>query len=159
MSAYPGVYWNIVAQDGFGNKIALGTGPIDFGSVPNTNEEVIQNVRMILTTAVGTEVLFRDFGTNYNFLDQPINVAENMIVAEVLQKVPRFEPRCKIVKVDFGGDITGTTGELDVTVVIQINLNALVTPSAVLSATPGSLKTVIDVSSGVAVVEEELVSS
>jgi phage baseplate assembly protein W len=134
------------------NFVSLGVVPMDFGVTQNTQQEVIQNVQTILSTPITSVPLYRQFGTNYSFVDYPINVAMNMIVASFLQAIVTWEPRATIVGLKFTGDVTGTVGNLIVNVTIVINLQGN-TPSAVLSGAQGIAITVVDTSTGVPVVQ------
>ena len=68
--------------------------------MPTTEaEEILQNVRMILTTAAGTVGLYREFGLDASLVDMPVNVARNKFVAEVAKAIARWEPRCRLKKI------------------------------------------------------------
>ncbi|MDR3089862.1 MAG: GPW/gp25 family protein [Desulfobulbaceae bacterium] len=69
----------------------------------NRVEEMIQNVRMILTTAKGTVPLDRDFGLDCSVLDQPSPRAVALLSVEIYSQIKRYEPRAKVVRVDFPG--------------------------------------------------------
>lgn len=64
-------------------------------------EEIIQNVQVILTTKVGSVPLDRDFGTSWTLVDLPQPRAQAELVAEIVEKVERYEPRVKVRRVDF----------------------------------------------------------
>lgn len=66
--------------------------------------EVLQNVRMILTTIRGTVPLDRDFGLTARVIDTPIDRAQALITAEVYEQLNRYEPRAQIVRVYFVGN-------------------------------------------------------
>ena len=64
-------------------------------------QEVVQNVRMILTTPKGSVPLDRDFGLSFTVLDQPTPRAQALLAAEIIDQVGRYEPRAKVVQVDW----------------------------------------------------------
>lgn len=63
--------------------------------------EVLQNVRTILTTRLGTVPLDRAFGLSLNSVDMPINVAKALMNAEIIEAIERHEPRAQVQSVDF----------------------------------------------------------
>ena len=64
-------------------------------------EEVVQNVRTILATQVGTVPLFRDFGVSWEGIDKPLPVARAIVRAAVIDAVQRFEPRAVVDSVEW----------------------------------------------------------
>ena len=64
-------------------------------------DEVVQNVRTILATRVGTVPLDRDFGLSWEHLDKPLPVARSLMRAEVIEAIARYEPRANIEAVEF----------------------------------------------------------
>ena len=58
--------------------------------------EVVQNVRMIITTVRGTVPLFRDFGLDSTIIDSPTLMAQAKISTEIIRQVRKYEPRAKI---------------------------------------------------------------
>jgi phage baseplate assembly protein W len=84
--------------------------------------EILQNVRVILTTRVGTVMLDRLFGMRFRFVDAPMNAAQLMIVADVCQALTHFEPRVTFKKIQFGPSVSNL-GEMDVLLSIDVNLS------------------------------------
>ena len=73
-------------------------------------QEVVQNVRMIITTPKGTVPLDRDFGIDAVIVDRPIPVAQAILARDIVDAVKRYEPRARVTKVEFedrGGAING----------------------------------------------------
>ena len=64
-------------------------------------EEVIQNINMILSTAMYSCPLYRDFGIAPSFLDKPEPIAKNLIVGEIYDKIALYEPRAEVESVTF----------------------------------------------------------
>ena len=85
------------------NIIAANTKEITFAP-RSTEEEVIQNVRTILTTRRGSVPLDRDFGMDTSIIDQPVNRIRALITTNIIETVERYEPRAEVMAVDFSGD-------------------------------------------------------
>lgn len=81
-------------------------------------EEILQNVRTILTTALFSVPLYRNFGINFDMLDEPIPIAQYKLTAKIITAVEKYEPRAKVTKVKYSGD--GLDGVLKPTVSIII---------------------------------------
>ncbi len=64
-------------------------------------EEVLQNVRTILLTRVGTVCLHRDFGVSWEHLDKPYPVARALMQAMVTEAIQSYEPRAQVESVTF----------------------------------------------------------
>ena len=92
-------------------------GAINFAP-SSTVEEVIQNVRTIMTTTVYSVPLDRTFGINPDMLDLPIPAAMARLTAEIVAAVQRFEPRAAVTEVTFAGD--GADGILKPSVRLRI---------------------------------------
>ena len=90
---------------------------IDFAP-SNVIEEVVQNVRTICTTPKYSVPMDRLFGVNAVMVDRPTPKAMAEIQAELIQAIRKYEPRCKVKKVMFDGDLDG---KLSVKVRILIN--------------------------------------
>lgn len=67
----------------------------------DTVKSVLQNISVILRTRLGTVPLYRQFGTNYDFLDKPVNVASPIIYADIKEAIEEFEPRAEVVSTRF----------------------------------------------------------
>lgn len=90
---------------------------IDFAP-ENETLEIIQNVRMILSTMKNSVPLFREFGISVENLDAPINIATAKITAELAKEIAQFEPRCQLKSCKISGN--ATEGELQITATIEI---------------------------------------
>ena len=75
------------------------TAKIDFGATGVA--EVIQNVRMILTTPIFSVPLDRDFGTDFSLLDNPQPMAMAKLTNAIFVAIRKYEPRVEIIGVDF----------------------------------------------------------
>ena len=93
------------------------TGAIDF--FPSSQmEEILQNVRTILTTTIYTVPLDRTFGINPEMLDLPMPTAMAKLTAEIVAAVEKFEPRAQVTAVKFSGD--GMEGILKPSISLRI---------------------------------------
>ena len=70
-------------------------------------EEIVQNLRTILNTAVGTVPLDRDFGVPVDLIDSPQPVALARLTAQIVKAVHRYEPRAAVKRVTYTGDADG----------------------------------------------------
>ena len=89
--------------------------------------EILQNVRVILTTRIGTVMLDRRFGLDFSFLDAPQNKAQLIMVQQMCLGLTYFEPRVTFSSIQF--DIDKTTYAMNVTLAITINTAELTLPS------------------------------
>jgi len=62
---------------------------------------IIDGLKMLWTTPVGTVALDRDFGINMSFVDMPIPKSKQMFTVEVYAKTKKYEPRISIKKISF----------------------------------------------------------
>lgn len=82
--------------------------PAEVNFAPATElEEVVQNLRTILSTAVGTVPLDRDFGVPVDLIDQPMPVAQAKLTAQIVKAVHKYEPRATVKRVTYTGDADG----------------------------------------------------
>ena len=93
------------------------TPPINFAPA-TIAEEVMQNVRMIISTVKYSVPMDRAFGIDGAIVDRPINIAKAHPTNEIFRAVRRYEPRATIEAIDFNGDESGT---LTPTIKIRIN--------------------------------------
>ena len=82
------------------NYTVTTAGAVDFAPSSEV-AEIIQNVRTILTTRIGTVPLDRNFGTAWDFLDQPLATAKTLLRVAVIDAIEEYEPRAKIEAVEF----------------------------------------------------------
>lgn len=73
----------------------------------NLVEEVAQNVRTICTTQKYSVPMDRLFGVDASIVDRPAPKAIAQLQAELIQAIRKFEPRCRVKKVSFDGDMNG----------------------------------------------------
>ena len=65
-------------------------------------EEVVQNVRMIITTPKGSVPLDRDFGLDFDVIDRPMPVARALMEVDIVDQVGRYEPRARVLLGELG---------------------------------------------------------
>ena len=70
-------------------------------------EEVLQNVRTIITTIKGSIPLDRDFGIDGSVVDMPVNVAKAKLTNEIFRAIRVYEPRAVIESISFDGELSG----------------------------------------------------
>ena len=61
-------------------------------------KEIVQNVKIILTTIKGSVPLDRDFGIDPGFIDAPIRTARALFASKMVAAVKKYEPRVEVVK-------------------------------------------------------------
>lgn len=66
-----------------------------------TVEEVLQNVSVIISTPKFSVPLDRGLGLAQRFLDRPIQVAQPVLISEVLDAIEAYEPRAQVENVTF----------------------------------------------------------
>ncbi|WP_337798633.1 GPW/gp25 family protein [Acidaminococcus timonensis] len=104
------------------NLIVMANGQdIDFAPA-TVEEEIIQNVRTILTTYQRTVPLDRGFGISAEYLDKTLPVAQATMASELMTAIRQYEPRCQVVGITFTGD---DNGALRPRIEVTINDNAL----------------------------------
>lgn len=64
-------------------------------------EEVLQNVAIIVSTPKFSVPLDRGLGLAQRFIDKPIQVAQSILISEVLDAVEEYEPRAEVTNVTF----------------------------------------------------------
>ncbi|MDA3731677.1 GPW/gp25 family protein [Niameybacter massiliensis] len=82
-------------------------------------EEILQNIAIILTTPKGSVTLDRDFGIDMSALDLPLEMAENICTAQIIEAIQDYEPRVKVAKVTYEKE--HLTGVLKPKVQVVIN--------------------------------------
>lgn len=81
------------------------------------NAEILQNVRNILTTPLGTVPFDRNFGIDISLIDEPLEIAKGKLIVEYISKVRKYEPRASIQEVQYETNLEN--GKIIPRVVIQ----------------------------------------
>lgn len=75
---------------------------IEAGDVDDdTREEVYRNLQVLYGTETGEQALDRDFGIDIDILDNPQETAKALLTAEFVRKTEQYEPRVRVVKVEW----------------------------------------------------------
>lgn len=80
--------------------------PFDLGA--GGADEILQNVRVILTTVAGTVPMNRAFGLDMSSVDEPVELAQARMTPVIIEAVRQFEPRAEVVKVSYEQTEAGT---------------------------------------------------
>lgn len=80
---------------------------IQYDSTDSSSQEILRNVKNILTTTEGTVPYDRGFGISVDVLDQPVNEVKGLYLMECITKIRKYEPRVSVVSVDFNDDGQG----------------------------------------------------
>lgn len=72
-----------------------------------TVEEVLQNVRTIISTIKYEIPLDRGFGIDGDVIDMPMQQAQAKLTQEIFRAVRQYEPRAIIESISFAGDASG----------------------------------------------------
>lgn len=82
-----------------GEKIELNLAP------ETTEQEIMQNLYVLLNTVKGEVSMYRDFGLDTSeTLAAPLPVAETVLTSEIYDAVEKYEPRVKILNIEFETD-------------------------------------------------------
>lgn len=76
-------------------------GTAKFASNNVISEDILLSLETLFSTIEGTIPLDRNFGINQDILSAPAEVAENLYTLDAIEKVDIYEPRVKVVSVDF----------------------------------------------------------
>lgn len=63
--------------------------------------ELHRKLAFLLTTQTGTLPLDREFGIDFDFLDQPAEAMRSLFTAEVTVKVATYIPECRVKAVEW----------------------------------------------------------
>ncbi|MBQ7578198.1 MAG: GPW/gp25 family protein [Synergistaceae bacterium] len=92
---------------------------INFAPV-NELQEILQNVRTILTTYKFSVPLDREFGISATFLDEAQPRAIALLSSEIAEAINLYEPRAKLREINFNGD---SDGRFYPVIRVRLNLN------------------------------------
>lgn len=72
---------------------------VDYSLCENNKvKSVLQNISLIISTRRGSVPMYRDFGLPMRFIDKPANVADTILLSEVIEAVSTYEPRAEVVE-------------------------------------------------------------
>ena len=78
------------------------------GFSPDEYEDIKLCLETLLSVREGSQPMDRDFGINLDEVTSyPLDVAENMLSLEIIEKVERYEPRVSVESVEFDHNTDG----------------------------------------------------
>lgn len=75
----------------------------------NEAEDVRRCLTALYSIREGEQPLDRELGLSQEFLDQPENIARNMLALEIIEKTKRYEERVSVEKVEYKSGNEGMT--------------------------------------------------
>lgn len=109
-----------------GNRqwIIDGAFQFDWTTPANSIEEVLQNVWNIIQTPLGSQPLFRLFGSDQTWIDGPGNLQFMQARVAFLTAIRFWEPRAKATQIKFALDPTNViAGVYRLSLVIEVDLS------------------------------------
>lgn len=82
-------------------------------------EDVYRCLLTLYGSRAGEQALDRDFGLDIDCLSQPTEAAEALFTSEIARKTARYEPRVRVVRVDYQNP-DGNKGEMKPKVVVEL---------------------------------------
>lgn len=82
-------------------------------------EEILRNLKLLYGTVTGEQALDRDFGIDSSLTDASLAAVKPLLVAEFARKTERYEPRARVVRVDWVTD-EANCGKIIPKVVVEI---------------------------------------
>jgi len=87
-----------------------------------TEEEIMQNVAVLLTTIKGSVVLDRELGIDASFIDTPIPRGMFSLAMDILRTIEQYEPRVVVEEIEFvPNNESALDGRLYPRVVLRLN--------------------------------------
>lgn len=83
-------------------------------------EEVLQNVRTILSTIKGTVFMNRTFGISADLIDEPLNIAKARIEADIIEAVEEWEPRARVDSIEYQETSMAKDGRLLPVIYVEV---------------------------------------
>ena len=78
------------------------------GFSPEEFEDIKQNLETLMSIRAGSQPLDRNLGIDYDGVaGYPLNVAQNMLALDIIEKVNIYEPRVEVESVDFVSNVGG----------------------------------------------------
>ncbi len=82
-------------------------------------EDVLQCVKLLLSTPKGSVPLDRDFGVDWSIVDRPAGEVSQILKAHIASQIRKYEPRVKVKKVELSGEEL-PDGRIKVRVLIEV---------------------------------------
>jgi phage baseplate assembly protein W len=100
----------------------------DFDAPANSVQEVLQNVFNIIATPLGTQPLFRLFGSDQNWIDSPGNLIGFQAKTAFLLAIRLWEPRANIQQIQFAlNPLDVMAGQYTLSLVVEVDLSRSIT--------------------------------
>ncbi|WP_211746413.1 GPW/gp25 family protein [Paenibacillus sp. Marseille-Q4541] len=64
-------------------------------------DSIKQNIQVVATTFAGTVPLDRAFGISGDVMDRPYQVAQALLINELMAAITEFEPRAEVISIEF----------------------------------------------------------
>lgn len=81
---------------------------LDGGFSPEEYADIKQCLETLLSIREGSQPLDRELGINFDeIVGYPMDVAENMLSLEIIEKVERYEPRVEVDFIEFEDNADG----------------------------------------------------
>jgi hypothetical protein len=97
-----------------GVEYAVSAEPAAVNFAASGMDEILQNLRTIITTAQGSVPLDRGFGVDFADLDVAIPIAQARLTARIVEAIHQYEPRVEVTAVTYAAN--HMTGQLMPTV-------------------------------------------
>jgi phage baseplate assembly protein W len=133
------MFASFTAQVGPRTYVVNGAYQYDFDALYSSVEMVLQNIYETITTPLGSQVLFRDYGTDWSIIDMPGNLASYAAQVAVLEACAKWEPRAKFLRIVLTPVSAENylAGVFDLYCELEIDLTADIAP--VLYGAPGPI--------------------
>ncbi len=84
--------------------------PYELDPAPSSvDEEIMQNVRVLLSTIKHDVPLAREMGLSTEYLGKPLPVAETLLYQTIADTLEEYEPRAELVSITFEQDTNSGT--------------------------------------------------
>jgi hypothetical protein len=64
----------------------------------------VQDLYVLLNTAIDECPLYREFGINKDYLHMPVNIAKTLLTTAIVDAIEKFMPNLDVTSVDFNID-------------------------------------------------------
>lgn len=93
---------------------------IDFAP-ENEVAEILQNVRTIIATVIGSVPMHRALGVSWDFVDAPLSEARIMLKQSIIEAIEDGEPRANLLEIEFEeSGVEAMDGKLKPRVIVSI---------------------------------------
>jgi phage baseplate assembly protein W len=137
-----------------------GLGPINWSPAQGTADEILQNVKMILLTPIGSQVFDRALGVRTDFVDQAMPVGMAMVQSLFAMAIRQFEPRFLLDNISFSDPQSGANGTVTALVIGHLDITVAnpVIPQDFVAGS-GTATFVVDTTGDTPGIYQEVVSS